>query len=153
MEYENQDAAEREMLKEFIPNLNLHHWDFIFIGKNLVFDFCMLDNRIRHYDLGKIDLEFLHRKVILDIKPILVMINNDFVGYDKVIPKTNPTKNRDIPLLYKKKKYAEIIQYIEDETKDLINVFQILKKELPKLTNLLNSLSPMVNNHPHPPQT
>ncbi len=141
-EYENQDTAEREMIKEFIPKLELYNWDFIFIGKNLAFDFCMLDGRMRHYDLGKIDLEFLHRKIILDIKPILVMMNGAFKGYNKIIPNTNPTENREIPLLYKKKKYAEILQYIEDETKDFIKAYQILKKELPKLTKLLNPQCP-----------
>ena len=128
------DSSEEEILKKFQPNLTCYLWDFIFIGKNLFFDFCMLNERLKHFKLGEIDLRCLNQRVSLDIKPILVLINDgNFKGYDKVLPKTNPTTNDIIPKLFSEKKYPEIIKYIEDETKDFIKSYQVFKKELPKL--------------------
>ena len=131
------ESSEEDILKKFCPNLTCYHWDFIFIGKNLFFDFCMLNERLKHFGLGEIDLRCLNQRVSLDIKPILVMINNGFMGYDKVLTKTNPTTNDMIPKLYSEKKYPEIIKYIQDETKDFIKSYQVFKKELPKLKSLL----------------
>ena len=98
----------------------------------------MLNERLKHYGIGEIDLRCLTQRVSLDIKPILVVMNGgNFKGYDKILPKTNPTSNDMIPKLYSEKKYPEIIKYIEDETKDFIKSYQVLKKELPKLKSLL----------------
>lgn len=137
-EYEDKKKAEKEMIEAFIPNLKCRRWDFVFAGKNLTFDFCLLDRRMRQYGLGEFDLQCLYDRAILDIKPILVMMNNgNFIGYDKVIPKTNPLENKDIPELYRQKKYDQIIQYIKDEAEDFVKAYQILKREMPKLKNLI----------------
>lgn len=131
------ESSEEDILKNFHPNLTCYNWDFIFIGKNLFFDFCMLNERLMHFGLGKIDLRCLNDRVSLDIKPILVLINNGFKGYATVLPKTNSTTNDTIPKLYSEKKYPEIIKYIEDETKDFIKAYQVFKKELPKLKSFI----------------
>jgi len=142
-EYENEEKAEEEMINSFIPNLNCKPLDFIFIGKNLAFDFCILDRRMRHYGLGKFNLQCFYDKAILDIKPILVMINRGkFKGYNKIIPKTNPIENKEISKLYRQKKYDQIIQYIIDESKDFLRAYQTLKREIPKLKPFLNIKSP-----------
>jgi len=142
-DYKDKENAELEMIKEFIPKLKLFHWDFIFIGKNLMFDFCLLDRRMRHYGLGKIGLKFLHDRPILDLKPVLVMLNNGrFKDFQKIIPQTNPTKNEDIPILYKQEKYPQIIQYVIDESRDFLKAYQILKREISKLRPLLSTKSP-----------
>ena len=132
------ESSEEEILKQFLPKLNCRPFDFIFIGKNLFFDFCMLNERLKHYSSGEIDLRCLHERVSLDIKPILVMMNNgNFRGYDKVLPKTNPMTNDKIPQLFLDGKYPEIVQYIEDETKDFIKAYQMFKKEMPSLKKYL----------------
>jgi hypothetical protein len=132
------DSSEEEIIKAFLPNLKCRPFDFIFIGKNLFFDFCLLNERLKHFGLGEIDLRCLHERVSLDIKPILVLMNDgNFKGYDKVLPKTNPTTNDMIPQLYRERRYPEIIQYIKDETKDFIKAYQIFKKEIPQLKQLL----------------
>ena len=132
------DSSEEDVLKKFYPNLTCKPFDFIFVGKNLFFDFCILNERLKHYGIGEIDLRCLNQRVSLDIKPILVIMNGgNFKGYDKVLPKTNPTTNDTIPKLYCEKKYPEIIKYIEDETKDFIKSYQVFKKELPKLKSCL----------------
>ena len=131
-------TTEKEILKTFIPNLSGNPFDFIFIGKNLLFDFCMLNHRMKHHTLGSFDLRSLHERVSLDIKPVLVMMNNGkFRGYDKVIPKTNPLENKDIPELYRQGEYEQIVQYIKDEAGDFITAYQIFKSEIPDLNNLL----------------
>lgn len=131
------ELSEKEMLQQFKPYLTCNPWEFIFVGKNLFFDFCMLNERLKHFGLGEIDLRFLNQRVSLDIKPILVVMNGgSFKGYDKLIPKTNPTTNDMIPQCYKDGECDKIIQYIEAEAKDFIAAYQILKKELPQLKQL-----------------
>ncbi len=65
------------------------------------------------------------------------MNGGNFKGYDKVLPKTNPTSNEIIPTLYKEGRYPEILQYIKDESKDFLTTYQILKREMPKLRSNL----------------
>lgn len=136
-EFREKEDSEKEILKTFLPNLKCKPFDFVFIGNNLLFDFCFLSHRIKEHNLEKFDISSLYDRAILDFKPILVMINNSFKGYSKVIPKTNPIKNEDIPILYKQGGFSEIIQYVKDEAEDFIKVYQILKKEMPSLAKLL----------------
>jgi DNA polymerase elongation subunit (family B) len=132
------ECSEEDVLRQFYPHLKCKPFDFIFIGKNLFFDFCMLNERLKHYGLGEIDLRCLNERVSLDIKPILVIMNDgSFKGYDKVMPKTNPTTNDMIPKFFEEKKYAEIVKYIEDEPKDFTKAYQIFKKEIAPLKRLL----------------
>jgi len=132
------ESSEKEILRNFSPNLTCYHWDFIFIGKNLLFDFNILSQRMKHHNLGEFNLRCLYERVTLDIKPVLVLMNNcRFVGYERLMPKTNPIENKDIPELYREGEFAEIIQYIEDEARDFIKVYQILKNEMPSLAKHL----------------
>jgi len=132
------DSSEKTILETFLPNLKCRPFDFIFIGKNLLFDFCILNQRLKHFGLGELDLRCLYERVSLDIKPILVLMNNGiFTGYDRVVPKTNPLTGDKIPQLHREGRYAEITQYIEDETKDFLKAYQIFKKEIPKLRSQL----------------
>ncbi len=131
------ESSEKEILGNFIPKLTGYRWYFVFIGKNLLFDFNMLNQRMKHHNLGEFNLRNLDERVTLDIKPVLVLMKGAFKDYDKVIPKTNPLENKDIPRLFRERKFPEIIQYIEDEAKDFINAFQTLKREMPSLTKHL----------------
>lgn len=132
------ESSEEEIIKAFLPKLSCYPFDFVFVGKNLSFDFCMLNERLKHFGLGEIDLRCLHERASLEIKPILVIMNDgSFKGYDKVLPKTNPTTNDMIPQLYREGKYPEIIRYIKDEADDFIKAYQIFKKEIPRLKQLL----------------
>ncbi len=132
------ESSEKEIIETFLPNLHCRPFDFIFVGKNLLFDFCMLKHRIKHFNLGELDLRHLYKRVSLDIKPILVIMNKgSFKGYDKVIPKTNPITNDQIPQLYRDKEFPKIIQYIIDEANDFIKAYQTFKIELPKLKSYL----------------
>jgi len=134
------ESSEKEILETFIPNLRCKPFDFIIIGKNLLFDFCFLNQKMKLYNLGELDLRCLYERVSLDIKPILVLMNNgNFMGYDKMLPKTNPLTNDKIPQFIKDGKYSEVEQYIKDETQDFLKAYQILKREVPKLKNHLKT--------------
>lgn len=133
------ESSEKGILQEFLPNLTCKPpWNFIFIGKNMVFDFAMLGQRLKHHNMGRFNLCCLQERFTLDIKPLLILLNNGrFSGYHKLLPKTNPTENKDIPELYNNGKFDEIIQYIVDEANDFTDVFQQLKKEMPNLKEQL----------------
>jgi hypothetical protein len=136
------ESSEKEVLKQFFPNLTCNPWNFIFIGKNMGFDFAMLGQRLKHHKIGDFNLCCLQERVTLDIKPLLILLNDGrFSGYHRLLPKTNPTENKDIPELYKKGKFDEIVQYIVDEAKDFTDSFQKLKKEVPLLKERLFPLN------------
>ena len=127
------ESSEKEILSKFLPNLECYHWDFVIIGKNLIFDFSFLDGRLRNHNLGEFDFSCAHERVVLDVKHILVMIHGDFVGYDKVLDKTSDLAKVNVPQLYEGKKYSEIIKYIREETTVFLKAFQTLKKQMPTL--------------------
>lgn len=132
------ESSEKEILGNFIPKLTGYRWDFVFVGKNLLFDFYMLNQRMKQHNLGEFNLRNLDERITLDISHVLVLMNKgDFRGYEKLIPKTNPLENKDIPRLFRERKFPEIIQYIKDEAKDFIKAFQTLKREMPSLTKHL----------------
>lgn len=132
------NSSEKEILKEFLPNIKCKPFDFILVGKNLLFDFNFLDKRLNHYNLGEFPLSCAYERVSLDIKPILVMINKgNFMGYDKVLDKTGDLAKVDVPQLYREGKYREIIKYIEEETKVFLKGYQVLKREMPSLAKHL----------------
>lgn len=136
------ESSEKEILETFFPNLTCNRWEFIFVGKHMGFDFAMLGQRLKHYNIGEFNLCCLQERVTLDIEPVLVLVNGGrFKGYQNCMPKTNPTENKDIPELYSNGKFDEIIQYIVDEAKDFTDAFQHLKKEMPKLKEQLISCS------------
>jgi len=132
------ESSEKEIIESFLPSLKCKPFDFIFIGKNLLFDFCLLDERMRKHRLGEFDIRCLYERCSLDLKPLLVLMNKgNFVGYDKVLPKTNPLTNDKIPELFKNKKFPEIIHYIKDEAMDFIRAYQVFKREMPSLAKHL----------------
>ena len=132
------ESSEEEILKKFLPILKCKPFDFILVGKSLLFDFAFLSNKLEKYGLGKLDLYYWHERVSLDIKPILVMINEgNFIGYDRVLDKTGDLAKVNVPQLYKEEKYPEIIKYIEEETRVFLKAYQIFKKEMPSLAKHL----------------
>jgi hypothetical protein len=57
------ESSEREILEKFSPNLTCYPWDFVFVGKNMLFDFSMMDKRLNHHRMGKFDLSCLRQRV------------------------------------------------------------------------------------------
>ena len=80
------ESSEKGILEDFVPNIRSRPFDFIFVGKNLMFDFCLLNQRMKQYGLGEIDLRYLYDRALVDLKPVLVIINNGkFKGYGDLL--------------------------------------------------------------------
>lgn len=129
------ESSEEEILRRFLPVICTENpFDFIMVGKNLIFDFMFLNQRAQAYGLKGFSLQKCHERCWIDLKPILIMINRGrFKGYDRVIDKNGSLTKVNVPKLYKEKKYSEIINYIQDESTVFLRAFQTLKKEMPSL--------------------
>jgi uncharacterized protein YprB with RNaseH-like and TPR domain len=134
------ESSEKEILKEFLPKIQCdYRWNFIAIGKNLLFDFNFLDKRIEKWgltDFRRFDLAYCQDRVFLDLKhPIVLMNNSQFVGYNEVLDKDGSLEgvNAKMKELYDNEKYDEIIDYIKKEAGITIEAFKMLKKHMPSL--------------------
>ena len=135
------ESSEREILKDFLNVfIGGKPFDFIPIGVNLMFDFRFLYHRVKYLipqyvRLGKITLDYLiWEKPFIDLKPILVMLNNfGFKDYSKIIDKYMKIniQGKQIPYLYVEGKYEEIEAYIREEAKVTIEflrkIYEFLK--------------------------
>ena len=133
------ESSEKEIIKKMMPLLTCENpFDFIIVGKNLLFDFMFLNKRAEKYGLKGLDMRCFYNRASLDLKPILVMINDgNFKGYDKVLDKKGKLANVIVPKLYKEKKYREIVKYIKEEARTFTDAYQKLKKNMPSLAKLL----------------
>ena len=136
------ESSEKHILETFVPNLRGRPFDFIAVGDNLMFDFCFLGQRMKRHNLGELGLRYLHDTPSVNLKPVLVLINEgNFKGYTSVIPKTNPIENKEISQLFKEYRYSEIIRYIKDEAEDFLGVYRILKRKMPLLKEQISHRS------------
>lgn len=129
------ESSEKDILLAFLPKIRCENpFNFIIIGKNLLFDFQFLNKRSKNYGFQGFDLEYCYTRAFLDLKPILVLMNKgNFKGYDRILDVTGELDLVDVPQLYKQKKYEEIIHYIKKETDVLVKALQVFKRELPNL--------------------
>ena len=127
-------GSEKELLSKFKDVfLSGSDFNFISIGVNLYgFDFVALASKFnKYFDLG-LGLQFFRDKIAIELKPILIMMNNGRLkGYTDILGKKH--SGNVIKEWYEQKKHDEIIDYIKDEAKTFIEKYQILKKELPKI--------------------
>jgi hypothetical protein len=121
------EVGEEEIIKIIYNQLfNQSTWNFVPVGTNLIFDLSFLFAKFKKYNLKCPSLsDFLFSKPLIDIKSLLIMINNmEFKGHglDKI---TN--KKRDgscIPIFYEQKKYSEIEDYVKQETQSFLEFLQ-----------------------------
>jgi DNA polymerase elongation subunit (family B) len=106
------ESSEKEIIKKMTPLLTCKNpFDFIIVGKNLLFDFMFLNKRAEKHGLKGLDMRCFYNRASLDLKSILVMINDgNFKGYDKVLDKKGKLADVKVPELYKEKKYREIVK-------------------------------------------
>lgn len=127
------ESSEEDILKKFYsiyqPN---NPFEFLPIGNNLKFEFFMLHNRWK-----KIGIEISLKTLIydhpyLDIRPILVILNNGYFAGATLDKFTGKAESGDkIPLWYKEKDYSSIEKYIQDEADEFINFYQLSKERIP----------------------
>lgn len=133
------ESSEKNIIKKIIPLLTCENpFDFIVVGKNLLFDFMFLNQRAEKHGLKGFDMRCFYNRASVDLKPVLVMINEgNFRGYDRVLDKKGKLANVKVPQLYKEKKYQEIIKYIREEAKTFIDAYQKLRKKMPSFAKAL----------------
>jgi len=144
------ERNEKEILREFLEIfIGKQPFDFIPMGINILFDFGFLYHRVKYLmpnyiECGRLTIDYLfHEKPFIDLKPVLVMMNNlRFGGYNELVDKLMNIKisGRDIPHLYTEGRYDEILRYIEEEARAVILVFRKVYEHLKTL-----NLTPMVN--------
>ena len=127
-------GSEKELLSKFKDVfLTGSDFNFISIGVNLYgFDFVALASKFNKYFDLSLGLQFFRDRIAIDLKPILIMMNNGRLkGYTDILGKKH--SGNVIKEWYEQKKHDEIIDYIKDEAEHFIEKYQILKKELPKI--------------------
>ncbi|HGE72072.1 TPA: hypothetical protein ENX78_14635 [Candidatus Poribacteria bacterium] len=129
------EGSEKSMLEKFrdifITN---NHFDFIPIGVNLYgYDLIVILKRFKAHGILDIDpFAFFRDRPVIDIKPILVLINRgSFRGYTDIIKKEHGTKIKE---WYNNRNYEKIIEYITQEAQSIIKAYQILKEDLPEFS-------------------
>ncbi len=112
-------------------------FSFIPIGMNLYgFDLISLIYRLNHYFNLNLSVELFRNRPVIDIKSILIMMNDgQFKGYNSILGKKQP--GNVVRTYYENKDYDKIIEYIKDETANFIEKYQILRKEVPNLRGAL----------------
>lgn len=127
------ESSERGILTTFYRVFQPEKsFTFVPIGMNLNFDFFLLHNRWKTFDI-KVPLENLFYTLpYMDIKPIIVLLNEgEFKGarLDRFTGKEQP--GAKIPELYAKRDFNTIEQYIRNEAKEFIEFYQKLKEKIP----------------------
>ena len=127
------ESSEKEVLEDFLPIAHCEYpWDFIFIGINLMFDFNFLNERAKRFGLRGLNLSYLYDHPFLDLKHILVLINDGrFKDYSKFLK--GSYEEVDVPKLYRERKHKDIIKYIEKEAEVFGETLKILRREMPLL--------------------
>lgn len=128
--------SEKELIKKFLEDSKFFEEPFTFIpiGVNLVYDIIFIYERARLYGLVSKPLtDLLHEKPFIDIKPILVIINNcEFRNYNKIIDNKMMVSltGSDIPILYAKKEYKKIEEYIKEEYRVTLEILKQIQEIL-----------------------
>jgi len=126
------ELGEEEIIKRFLTIFK--KWEFIPVGMNLAFDFRFLLSKIEKYTGRKIDFGELSNTPHLDIKPILVLMNNGNFKGAKLSNFTDKGQNGiAIPSYYSNKEYDKITEYIEKEADEFMKFYKHIKTELPLL--------------------
>jgi len=137
------ESSEKDILAKFIPIfIGEKPFDFIPVGDNLSFDFEFMRVKSEKYGLSKLEIDYLyHDKPTIDLTPILIMVNKgSFKGYDRVWKSglgAKGLRNELVPQWYESKQYDKIIEYITAERDAFASVYMILKREMPKFTELM----------------
>jgi hypothetical protein len=94
----------------------------------------MLHNRWKKFGLDVPLKTLIYDHPYLDIRPILVMLNNGSFKGATLNKFSGKIQTGDkIPEWHVKKDYAAIEKYIQDEAEEFIKLYQILKEKIPAL--------------------
>ncbi len=127
-------GSEKTMLSAFKPIfITDNDFDFIPIGVNLYgFDLVAILRRLNHYFRLNLGMGFFRSRPVIDIKPILVIMNRgSFQGFERILSrKRNGSK---VKQWYDMKDYDKIIDYEKREARNFIRDYQTLKKKISRI--------------------
>ncbi len=130
-------GSEKSMLETFRKIfLTGNDWDFIPIGINLYgFDLLAILTRMNYHFNLNLGIEFLRSKPAIDLKPVIVMKNYGmFSGYSALRGKKESHKVKDwYETGNKTGNYQPIIDYVTREANEFLQLYQTLKREIPKI--------------------
>ena len=139
-------------IQAFLEDFKLEDvWNFIPIGCSLIqYDLFVLYHRSKKYNI-QIDIYKLFREQpIIDIKPILVLLNKmKFKGSSLHNFTKKKTSGENIWSLYENKNYGEIVQYVIEEAKAFMDLFGWLFNSFPDFFRkdyLINNKNSKSNN-------
>jgi DNA polymerase elongation subunit (family B) len=124
-------GSERAMLDSFRQVfLTGRSFDFIPVGLNLYgYDMIVLLNRLNHHFDLKLDIGFFRDRPLIDIKPILVLMNGgNFRGHADLMGRGE--SGAQVKVWYEAKDYNSIISYIQREAKNFVEKYRFLKEEV-----------------------
>jgi uncharacterized protein YprB with RNaseH-like and TPR domain len=124
------ESSEENILKSaWNVLMEKDQWDFVPIGFNILhFDLPFLFSRFRTVLGEDVSYEFLDRPS-LDLKATFVLMNGGrFKGCNRFIRKTE--SGSVIPEYYKRKEYAKIVNYIQNEAVAFHEAFSELRNRL-----------------------
>ena len=124
-------GSERTMLESFKQVfLTGRSFDFIPVGLNLHgYDMIVLLNRLNHHFDLKLDMSFFRDRPMIDIKPILVLMNRgSFKGHSELMGRNE--SGAQIKAWYEARDYKSIISYVQREAENFIEKYRFLKQEL-----------------------
>jgi len=134
-----EEGSEKRMLEKFKAIFVTESpFDFIPVGVNLYgYDLIVLLLRLEaHGLLDTKPIEFFRDRPVIDIKPILVIMNQgQFKGYTNIIKKQH---GGNIKGWYENREYEKIIDYITQEAQSFIKAYRVLKEQLPRIVEKFN---------------
>jgi hypothetical protein len=125
------ELGEKGIVEQFRQTyISNNLWHFISVGNNLAFESCFMKYKLKQY-CGLEGLRLGHRPMI-DLKHVLVLVNNgSFKGYQRFLGKIGLAKN--MASWYYGRNYEAIENYINNEVRDFLRMYFVLKTVLPKI--------------------
>ena len=129
------ESSEEKIIRKAFSLINPSSiWEFIPIGHNLYFDLMMFKERAKLYDINLTEKFIYHDLPTIDIKAILVGMNNFRLKGSRLDLFTGKESTGiNVPIWYYNKEYDKIINYIRQEAEEFVKFYAKLKKALPEL--------------------
>ena len=132
------ESSEEDIVKQFFNKFFFEGsspWNFVAVGYNLNFEWEFLINKFKKYlnkDFSSRDIHYSRPHV--DIKHLIVLLNNGNFAGAKLNNFTNKkTDGKGIKDLYESKNYAEIENYINNETESFLEFLQKINKNIKRI--------------------
>ena len=130
---EGEEEIVRFIYKWFFAS-GRNRWQFVPIGFNLNFEWKFLSYKFKQYGLDEKDLsDYYDNFPQIDLKSMAVIKKGSFVGAKLSSISNKEEDGHLIKEYYEAKEYDKILNYIENETKAFIELYQKIAKNIDNL--------------------